>query len=414
MNVYVLRMSHVKDLIQEGLNSNEIIIGWSDAQDLINNSHSWLGFRGILYKTYGQSGQNYRKAGNSAGSMWRFIREMQIGDLVVIPWQKNFYVAEVTGHPRYDQKYKKYDTAYRREVEWLNDKNPIPKKNLGNLFQAKFKAHQTCTGPFDLFDDIKAVIVAEEIKRERIVNACVEKIINALDKDCFIGNKASEKGRSSGVKLSPRGQEIIEGMEPHPDYIQECEEGIDVLGTYHPMTSPGVITIHVSKLTSFFWHHIADILSQGHHISWRDLEYLAYMVTILVYKHEQFHHFCDVAQHLFSGRYNYLRNTEEALAVANTYLEISIHMRTKKSSKIGMISKTVYQEMLEKIYRFSQPGYRDWVNYKTLQSYQAGLIKYIKPHSSELLGKNGISVAGILDSINNAVKYQGVIEQLKP
>ena len=44
-----------------------------------------------------------RKAGLAAGNMWRFIREMNEGDLVVVPHDSNFYVAKVTDRATYDE-----------------------------------------------------------------------------------------------------------------------------------------------------------------------------------------------------------------------------------------------------------------------------------------------------------------------
>lgn len=55
--------------------------------------------------------------------MWRFIREMNVGDLVVVPHGSEFYVAEVSGPAMYDESKVEEDTAYRRNVKWLNDKN---------------------------------------------------------------------------------------------------------------------------------------------------------------------------------------------------------------------------------------------------------------------------------------------------
>lgn len=414
MNTFILRMSHVNNLVQEGLNSNEIIIGWSEAAGLLDPNLKRADFKNILYKKCSQPGQNYRKAGNATGSVWRFIRDMQIGDLVIVPWRSNYYVAEITGPPKYEHLYAVSDTAYRRDVLWLNNKAPIPKKYVNHCLQSITRAQQTCTGPFDLSSYIRGVINADQIEREVMVNTCVDRILNALNKDCFIINQGTAKGQCGGVVLSPKGKETIAGLKPYPGYVQKCEEGEEILGTYQPMCSPGIITLHVPELTSYYWHLIADILNQGHQISWNDLEHLAYMVTIKTYKHEQFHHFCDVSQHLFSNCYNYIRNIEEALAVAHSYIEVTLRMRTKRSNRIGKISKAVYQAMLDRIFVYYQPGYRDWINYKTISSYQAGLLNYIKPHSAGFLESNGINMSDILGSISLEVKNQGVIEKLRP
>lgn len=254
-----------------------------------------------------------------------------------------------------------------------------------------------------------------------VVDDCVERILGDLD----LGNKIwgwpdgyqglpdidePDQERGAGVQLSPFEIERIESMRPHPGEIQEGEEGEEILGTYKPMSSPGVLTLHATELTSYFWHLVKDILDQKYYISKRDLKHLAYMVTMKTYTHEQFHHFCDVARHLFGSVKD--RNMEEALAVAHSYLEITGKLRSKGNSRIEQIADTVYRAMLDRLFRFSQPGYRDWVDYRTPQDYQAGLISYLQPPATQLLERNGVSMGGILSSIQVSVDGQGVIESL--
>ena len=40
---------------------------------------------------------NLRRAGAAAGHMWRFIREMKVGDLLVTPHRAGFYVGRIAG-----------------------------------------------------------------------------------------------------------------------------------------------------------------------------------------------------------------------------------------------------------------------------------------------------------------------------
>ncbi len=49
--------------------------------------------------------------------MWRFIRDMQVGDLVVVLYGPSFYVAEVTGPPIYIKSKVDDDTAFRRKCD---------------------------------------------------------------------------------------------------------------------------------------------------------------------------------------------------------------------------------------------------------------------------------------------------------
>ena len=71
------------DRVQEALDE-QIIIGWAEATELLDEQLSWEEFRTII------SGheQTLRKAGSASGHMWRFIREMKEGDL---PHGSEFY-----------------------------------------------------------------------------------------------------------------------------------------------------------------------------------------------------------------------------------------------------------------------------------------------------------------------------------
>jgi predicted Mrr-cat superfamily restriction endonuclease len=59
--------------------------------------------------------------------MWRFLREMKVGDLVVTPHGPAFYVGEVASGPSHSPEFVEDDTAFRRSVRWLNGKRPIPR-----------------------------------------------------------------------------------------------------------------------------------------------------------------------------------------------------------------------------------------------------------------------------------------------
>src|SRR5260221_10685273 len=121
-NAFVLRIApNGIDKVPEALAADQIIIGWSLAVGLLDEALSWEQFRQILQDTYYSNETTLRKAGAAAGHMSRFIREMKIGDLVVVPYSTNFYVAEVCGPAIYLPANRDDDTAYRRDVIWLND-----------------------------------------------------------------------------------------------------------------------------------------------------------------------------------------------------------------------------------------------------------------------------------------------------
>lgn len=124
--VFMLRQklagrSRVKDALELG----QVIIGWSRAKDLLNAAPS--AYQDVIRKAYPEYSDE--KLSRGAGEMRRFIHEMQIGDIVVIPAISDVYFAKITS----DAIYKDHplseadDDAFRRNAEWLFAGKPTPK-----------------------------------------------------------------------------------------------------------------------------------------------------------------------------------------------------------------------------------------------------------------------------------------------
>src|SRR3989304_8508657 len=143
------------DRVPEALKENQIIIGWADAAGLLESNLTWEQFREIMREKYYTSESNLRKAGAAAGHMWRFIREMNKGDLVIVPYWSEFYVAEVDDSATYDPQKTDDDTSYRRLVKWLNDKKPIRRDIAKSALISRMKTQGTCAYATDLLAGIK-------------------------------------------------------------------------------------------------------------------------------------------------------------------------------------------------------------------------------------------------------------------
>jgi predicted Mrr-cat superfamily restriction endonuclease len=151
-NAFVLRIAPGgDDMVQQSLNNNEIVIGWRDAQGLTNPALTWPEFRSIVSDAYYADEKTLRRAGGAAGQLWRFIRDMKPGDLVVVPHPGVFYVAQVSGDATHGNG---EHTLYRRPVKWLNDKQPIPRKIARAALQSRMKIQGTCADAGDLYRDI--------------------------------------------------------------------------------------------------------------------------------------------------------------------------------------------------------------------------------------------------------------------
>jgi len=153
---FVLRIAPGRqDKVPGALASGQLIIGWADAEGLLDSTLTWEGFREIVRQAYYADHPTLRKAGAAAGHLWRFIREMKPDDLVEVPYGADFYVAEVSGPGTYDAAKIDDDSAYRRAATWLNGGKSIPRQLARSALLSRMKTQGTCADATDLLDEIK-------------------------------------------------------------------------------------------------------------------------------------------------------------------------------------------------------------------------------------------------------------------
>ena len=154
-NGFVLRIAPGReDRVSEALESDHLIIGWAMAEGLLDLELEWQRFREIIREAYYSDDENLRRAGNAGGHMWRFIREMNVGDLVVVPYGSEFYVGEIKGDAVYDTSKADEDSAYRRPVRWLNGKSPIPRAIAKSALLSRMRTRGTSADARDLVEEI--------------------------------------------------------------------------------------------------------------------------------------------------------------------------------------------------------------------------------------------------------------------
>ena len=147
----------------KALADNDIILGWSEAIGLLDPALDWWTFRALVKKAYYASDQDQVRAGRAAGNLWRFIRDMQLGDLVAVPHGSVFHIGRIVGPTRHDQAKVEEDSAYRRQVEWLNGKKPIQRAIAKTALQSRMTTRGTCVEATDLLPAIRdALTVAEK------------------------------------------------------------------------------------------------------------------------------------------------------------------------------------------------------------------------------------------------------------
>jgi len=160
--VFIVRLSPggpPQDALPEAMRTNELILGWSEAQGLLNPKLTWETFRQIIKVTYAL---NPRQAGVQAQSLWIFIREMKKGDLVIIPYGHQFYLAQVEGDAYYMPQKVSEDRAYRRPVKWLNNYQPFFRKDTSPQLRKALRAQQTCTRSDRLLAEVNQLAGIEQ------------------------------------------------------------------------------------------------------------------------------------------------------------------------------------------------------------------------------------------------------------
>lgn len=185
----------------------------------------------------------------------------------------------------------------------------------------------------------------------------------------------------------------------------------DVLGTYTPMSSFGIITFNYPAICSFFWHLISYLkLNQGLTVHRADLNGLATLVVSKTYHHEFFHFFCDIQRRLHpSSQFDHLR--EEALAVAYSALKIEEEQKRRKSKAIP---EALFSKSFQKILDYKSPGYKEWNRFLPRRSFIIAVANYINPQNLRQLERNGVAVDILLEAQLKSVYSSRVDMRIKP
>jgi len=126
MSVWVVRAGKHGEQEATVLDKNVIAIGWNELPDL-SSIRTRDELRELYERTYPEDSEN--TVSTQVGQIWRFIHEINIGDLVCVPLrtQRAIAVGEVNG----EYEYKPSDlnlpenVIHIRRVKWLAD--PIPR-----------------------------------------------------------------------------------------------------------------------------------------------------------------------------------------------------------------------------------------------------------------------------------------------
>lgn len=226
---FVLRIAPAgEDRVPEALQSSELIIGWGMADGLLDASLSWESFREIVRQAYYADEPDQRRAGNAAGHLWRFIREMKPGDLVVVPYGTEFYVAEVTGPATYDPDKVNDRSAYRRRVKWLNNAAPIARQLAKSALISRMKAQGTCADATDLLDEIQQCLnLANSGQKPTFQSDLQERLVRETLAEM-------RSGRIDSYKFEQLIATVLSGLGAREPRIvpRNQDKGADILATF--------------------------------------------------------------------------------------------------------------------------------------------------------------------------------------
>ncbi len=291
-NAFILRIAPGRgDKVPEALASDQIIIGWANASGLLNSSLAWPAFRKIISDAYYSGEVNLRKAGSAAGHMWRFLKDMKEGDLVVVPYGGDFHVAKIVGPATYDPLKVVEDSAYRRKVEWLNGKRPLSRQIAKAALLSRMKVYGTTADASDLVGDIEECLrvaesgqiptfqkdlkdrlihhVLSEMREGRMENFGFERLVQTTLQalgaaDCRIIPRASDKGADILATFRVAGAfELLVAVQvkhfgPEPplvaDVVKQLISGIEAEGANLGMVvTSGTISEEASQVADQYF-----------------------------------------------------------------------------------------------------------------------------------------------------------------
>lgn len=251
-------------------------------------------------------------------------------------------------------------------------------------------------------------------KKNQIISDILNKIFKELDIDIKKLSESNplDNNRKSPLKNLDCNEDInIKSIKDlYGDENKENEADILILGSYKPISSPGVVTFYEKDILNCCKYLICKILTDGISVGFDTICFPVIFVVEDIWYHEYFHCYCDYKKY---GTDGFDRDIEEALAVAYSNLQIIrdgpvFLPRTYRSlylAPIGAletyfwnnyqsINNNPYYKRAENIFNklkieyyslFNLPGYKDWPNYANKDFYNIHVIGYTKQLVNDII-----------------------------
>lgn len=160
---YIVKISRkFKKRLLSALVNNVLNIGWLKARGLTNEKLSYEDFREIIHQAYYSKDENYRRSGRVAASIWRFIREIQIGNYILAPTARGFFVGIIKSEAYFKEDFSETESGYKRNVEWLRKGKAIIRRRAPLKLRKRFRSAHMISEANDLMQEIEFVLRAVE------------------------------------------------------------------------------------------------------------------------------------------------------------------------------------------------------------------------------------------------------------
>ncbi|TKW61310.1 MAG: hypothetical protein DI628_01375 [Blastochloris viridis] len=213
-NAYVLRLGQ---RLPKAIQQNVVGIGWAHAPDLLQHPQ-WDALKTSLRQAYPAMYEgNERSLGNGAGSVWRFLFEMKTGDLVLVPCDEGFHLAEVVSDAYFEPAGVSDDFAWRRKIVWRKA-GAIPRSHASNELQKRLKVRNTCASATDLLNDIcKAEAAKGPVSFNSTALSGVHEAVSKALKSSLNDRQLEELVRSLALASGATSAEVLPKRGPVGD-----------------------------------------------------------------------------------------------------------------------------------------------------------------------------------------------------
>lgn len=116
MSLWLVRAGQHGAQEETALNQNVVTIGWNEFSDL-SNLKTRDELAKIYWKEYPDVSNN--KAGNQIGQIWRFVHDIQVGDLVALPLKTESSIAIGRVEGNYEYRKLTEEVRHIRRVKWI-------------------------------------------------------------------------------------------------------------------------------------------------------------------------------------------------------------------------------------------------------------------------------------------------------